>query len=150
MSLLVLVFQNRSGFFKILLVQVIERLSGRGGRVLLPGGVCVLQGAELLLPKALQDQEVVGELKHVEHELLQLDAVWDGRGDGLAVDVGGDLLPGHVVRQLVEVVVADPAEEVQGEEVVADVAGAELELARGLVALLGDFLADLAVFHDLE
>ena len=54
-------------------VQGEEGVSGGGGRVFFGGVVCVLEGAELLLSEALPNNEFLGELEHIKHELFQFN-----------------------------------------------------------------------------
>lgn len=122
-------------------------------RVVLAGVLGVLERRELVLALDFDAGELLqgdhGE--DIEDELLELDAVGLLRLDGLAsLDVdAGDLLAGHVVRQLVRPRL-DRLEEAEGVVVVDDVGSAELEHV-GLLGVFGlrGLLVDLGVLHDV-
>ena len=69
----------------------------------------ILAEDQYLLPLALPHHEVVGELEHVEDELLELDAVVGSRSDRLLVGIAveRDLLFCDMIRQLMVMLVAN-------------------------------------------
>ena len=143
------VHQRSSGSQHELLVQCQEGVAavGRGG---VGGALGVLERRELLLAHALPDHKVAGEAEDVEDELLHLDAVGLLRLVQLAaLQVHeGDLLLGDVVHQLLLVGADHALQEVQGEEVDAQVGGGVGEVAVG-VAELCRLGGDLGILYHL-
>lgn len=121
-----------------------------GARTLAARSVGVLQRTELLVALDRDGHEFARKLEHIEHELLDLDAV---RLVGHRTHTGRidarDLLLGHVQFQLSLVLGADVVEERAREEVIADVARTERQPAVVGVAELGRGGADLAVLDHL-
>jgi len=91
---------DAAGVFDILLVQPMEVRSGSAGAIL-ASYIGVLQGAELLVAWYFHGHELLGELEHIENELLNLDSVRFVGGQPLAGIVDeGNLLFCHVQLQL--------------------------------------------------
>ena len=119
--------------------------------VYLAGSRCVFEGAELLGTLALPHDEVLGELEHVEDELLKLDPVdpFGSHSLTICVAVERNLLPCDVIRQKVVEEVTNFVKKLRREEVVANVARVIRQFAVAFSSHLGISIADLAVLYHL-
>ena len=114
------------------------------------GALGILERRELVLPHARPHHEVLGEAEDVEDELLHLDAVGLLRTDDGAVGAHvRDLLLGDVVDQLALVLVANAPQEVEREEVDAEV-GRPVRQGVVRVAEPGGRRSDFRILNNLK